>query len=59
MRIRTVKPEFFADDDVADLSLSARLLFVGLLLVADREGRLEDRPVNEFEPQCLEPHAIA
>jgi hypothetical protein len=44
MRIRTVKPEFFADDDVADLSLSARLLFVGLLLVADREGRLEDRP---------------
>ena len=41
-RIRTIKPEFFDDPDVAELSMEARLLFVGLWTQADREGRLED-----------------
>ena len=43
-RIRTIKPQFFTDDVLSDLSPLARLLFVGLWTLADREGRLEDRP---------------
>lgn len=37
-----VKPEFFDDPDVADLSPMARLLFIGLWMQADRAGRLVD-----------------
>ena len=43
-RIRTVKPELFLDEDLAELSIAARLLFIGLFTQADRRGRLEDRP---------------
>lgn len=43
-RIRSVKPEFFTDDDVASLPFEARLLFIGMWTQADRAGRLEDRP---------------
>ncbi len=43
-RIRTIKPQFFTDDDVGALTPLARLLFIGLWTEADREGRLEDRP---------------
>jgi len=43
-RIRSVKPEFFLDEEVAELSMAARLLFVGLWTLADRDGRLKDRP---------------
>ena len=45
-RIRSIKPEFFDDEDVAALSVHARLAFIGLLTQADREGRLEDRPLR-------------
>ena len=41
-RIRMIKPEFFDDPDIADLSLGARLLFIGLWTEADRSGRLTD-----------------
>jgi hypothetical protein len=43
-RTRSIKPEFFDDPDVADLSHAARLFFIGLWTQADREGRLEDNP---------------
>lgn len=43
-RIRTIKPEFFTNDDVCALSPLARLLFIGCWCEADREGRLEWRP---------------
>lgn len=43
-RIRYVKPGFFTNDDLARCSHAARLLFIGLWTIADREGRLEDRP---------------
>jgi hypothetical protein len=43
-RIRTIKPEFFLDDDLAELPPLTRLLFIGLWTLADCEGRLEDRP---------------
>lgn len=43
-RIRTIKPEFFLDSDLCELSPLHRLLFVGLWCQADRAGKLEDKP---------------
>jgi len=43
-RIRTIKPEFFKNEELADLCAFSRLLFIGLWTQADRDGRLEDRP---------------
>jgi len=43
-RIRYLKPEFFEDEDIASLPYWVRLLFQGLWVLADKEGRLEDRP---------------
>lgn len=43
-RARNIKPGFFTHDGLAELSPLARLLFIGLWTVADRAGRIEDRP---------------
>ncbi len=43
-RIRSIKPEFFTSDSVGALTPIARLVFAGLWTLADREGRLQDRP---------------
>jgi len=43
-RARNIKPGFFRNEDLAECTPLARLLFVGLWCEADREGRLEDRP---------------
>lgn len=43
-RIRTVKPSFFLNEEIAALPMATRLLFIGLWTQADREGKLEDRP---------------
>ncbi|EPG7575962.1 hypothetical protein M0K77_000298 [Providencia rettgeri] len=43
-RARNIKPGFFTNDDLAECEPLARILFVGLWTVADREGRLEDKP---------------
>lgn len=43
-RIRSIKPAFFTNDTLADLSFATRLLFIGLWTVSDREGRVNDRP---------------
>lgn len=43
-RARTLKPDFFTNENLADCSPHARLLFAGLWTLADRSGRLEDRP---------------
>lgn len=43
-RARGIKPGFFRNADLAELSMEARLLFIGLWTLADREGRLDDRP---------------
>lgn len=45
-RIRTIKPMFFLNEQVAALPFEWRLLFIGLWTQADREGRLEDRPAR-------------
>jgi hypothetical protein len=43
-RSRNIKPGFFLNDILADIEPLGRLLFIGLWTLADREGRLEDRP---------------
>lgn len=43
-RARNIKPGFFKNEDLAECSFPARLCFAGLWTLADREGRLEDRP---------------
>ena len=44
MRIRTIKPDFFLNERLADLDPLVRIVFAGLWCVADKAGRLEDRP---------------
>ena len=43
-RARNIKPGFFRNADLVELPFEARLLFIGLWTIADRAGRLEDRP---------------
>ena len=43
-RSRNIKPGFFTNDTLAECSYPARLTFIGLWGLADRAGRLEDRP---------------
>lgn len=43
-RARNLKPGFFKNEDLAECTSWARLCFAGLWTLADREGRLEDRP---------------
>ena len=43
-RTRQINPGFFTNDELADITPLGRLLFAGLWVIADREGRLEDRP---------------
>lgn len=45
-RSRNIKPAFFKNEDLVELAFDVRLLFIGLWTLADREGRLEDRPVK-------------
>lgn len=39
-RIRSIKPEFWQDERLGEVSIAARLLFMGLTSHADDEGRL-------------------
>ena len=43
-RARNIKPGFFTNDVLAEIDPLGRLLFAGIWTIADREGRLEDRP---------------
>lgn len=43
-RARNIKPGIMENEDLADLEPIARLLFIYLWMLADRDGRLEDRP---------------
>ena len=44
MRSRNIKPGFFKNEDLAEIGPYAQLLFVGLWQLADKGGKLEDRP---------------
>lgn len=43
-RSRNIKPGFFRNELLAELDFGTRLLFIGLWTLADKAGRLEDRP---------------
>lgn len=43
-RSRNIKPSIMDNEDLAEFDPLIRLLFVYLWMLADREGRLEDRP---------------
>lgn len=43
-RSRNIKPGFFKNEILGEQDPAIRLLFIGLWTLADREGRLEDRP---------------
>lgn len=43
-RSRNIKPGFFQNDLLVEMDFATRLMFAGLWCLADREGRLEDRP---------------
>lgn len=45
-RQRTLNPNFFVDEKVVQVSAFARLMFQGLWCLADREGRLERKPLR-------------
>jgi hypothetical protein len=45
-RIRTIKPELWDDELLGSCSISARLLFIGLISNADDEGRLRGAPAR-------------
>ncbi len=44
MRARNLKPGFFKNEDLATIDPLGRILFEGLWCMADRKGKLEDRP---------------
>lgn len=44
MRIRVIKPDFWQDSVVAGLPMGARLLYIGLWMVADDAGWLKWQP---------------
>ena len=43
-RARNIKPGFYLNDLLAEVEPLGRILFSGLWTIADRSGRLEDRP---------------
>lgn len=45
-RARNIKPAFFMNEVLVGLPFEYRLLFIGIWTLADREGRLEDRPIR-------------
>ena len=44
MRARNIKPDFFRDAELAEVTVETRYLFIGLWCLADREGKLKDHP---------------
>ena len=46
MRTRYLKPGFYENEELAALPAVTRLLYAGLWLIADKDGRLQDRPAK-------------
>ena len=51
-RSRNIKPGFFQNDELAECGIESHLLFAGLWTIADKEGRLRDRP-KRIKASCL------
>jgi len=45
-RARNIKPSFFTNELLGESDPLNSLLFIGLWVLADRDGRLEDRPIR-------------
>lgn len=45
-RARNIKPGCFKNEDLVSPPPLTRILFIGLWTLADRDGRLEDRPMR-------------
>jgi len=62
-RIRSIKHEFFYSEQVTSVSMTARLFFIGLWTVADRDGRLQWSPrklkAQIFPYDDVQIHALA
>jgi len=59
MRARTIKIAFWRSESIACLSDAAKLLYVGLWGLADREGKLKDKPITiGFEVRPWDPMAV-
>lgn len=43
-RKREIKPGFFKNEELAELPVTTRLIFIAMWTMADKDGRLEDRP---------------
>lgn len=43
-RIRTIRPAFFHDEQIAELSPACRLFLIGLWSIANKNGEVEYRP---------------
>lgn len=52
MRARNIKPGVCKNDDLAEKSPHARLLFIYLWMYADREGRFENKP-KRIKAECF------
>jgi hypothetical protein len=46
MKTRLVRPDFFSDDRLAKCGPFGLHLYLGLMCLTDRDGRLEDRPIK-------------
>lgn len=61
MRARNIKPGFYKNEQLAECSPWARLIFPGLWMMADRRGRMEYRPKRikaellPFDSEPVEP----
>lgn len=56
-RIRTIKPDFWTDERLTECSMSARLLFIGLLNFADDAGNLA-RSAKKIKMQIFPADAV-
>jgi hypothetical protein len=43
-KIRGIKPDFWTDEDIVELSIPARMMFIGLWTYACDNGHLQDKP---------------
>lgn len=60
MRRREISPAFWTDDRIVEVSDAGKLLFIGLLGLADREGRLQDKPKTiGYQVRPWDPNATA
>src|SRR5690349_14912327 len=51
-KIRGIRPDFWTDEDIVELTPLARLLYIGLWNYACDNGHLEDRP-NQLKMRIL------